>query len=787
MMKFFFTCLCLLLLNIQSCLGQRNGIRFADDFENGFNPPFEDNEVYDRWYTSGWSDGDGLELSCVRSNNNIIGVDDPPVARSGKYCLKAVMQRNTDGNSRSEIGINLRQSLGEDWYGFSIYVPSNLDLSRIQPNRNRDWMAVLAQWGVWANNPGLPDFALRMSANQFIVTYEPGRQVPITLWSGPIIQGQWVDWVFRIKWSKSASNDGSGGALQIWQNGVEVYERSNFQTTDGDGSEVKTKIGLYFSSWGNNPSDYNQISVYYDDYTIAVGPDQYRNAAPGDQSTSTSTPTTAICPSNPAPINVRFIQPSSSTSTTPAVLEEGYSNLIVSVHVATASSTSVTGLQLYLDGSLISAVQGPPPYVFLSQNIPNLLGLLPGKNHVLMAIAFDVCGSTGRAEVNLRVESKDQQQQQLRGTGSYTSRNGLVSIEAENGATDGIHDDVWSIGTSALASGSEYLQVIPTNAASTNCRFNDRCTVSYKFSVTSTDNYNFWYRAYTDDNAFTTETFYWRILGSDWQEVSYTTRGGRGRWYQSSGKVVVLAQDMDYTLQIAQGPSDGTKLDKFVLQRVGLSDPTGNGPAETLLETPVKQARQQEPKPQLLLNAMYLEAEDALVIESPMRIGIDSKASNGEYVLTPPGQRSTSRVPNSGKLSFQVALQAGTYRIWARVVAPSPSSDSYYVQIDADGPIYNWNKIKNFGNNNKWGWDVVRNDNADQNPIVDFELEEGKHTITFYRREDGVQLDRIYVTSLGDEPSDTNDNTVNAVATRSNNNNNNNNHGYNYLRAGSFP
>ena len=243
-------------------------IRFHDDFEGSF-VPNSSNEVYDQWYKSGWSAG-----GYIKPSSEI----EP---REGSKSVEVKLVANENGKSRSEIGVNLKNSLGDYWAGFSVYIPSDIDMSKMVLDRD-EFVVVIAQWGVWENNPSLPDFAIRMGRengeNKFFLTYEPlPKPNLIYIWDGPLIQGEWVDWVVHIKWAKNDS-----GIFEVWQNEEKVFSKTDFQSTDGDGSDVKSKIGLYYSSWGRRPRDYNEVKIYFDDYTIAKGEDMYDEVKPGN-------------------------------------------------------------------------------------------------------------------------------------------------------------------------------------------------------------------------------------------------------------------------------------------------------------------------------------------------------------------------------------------------------------------------------------------------------------------------------------------------------------------------
>lgn len=243
-------------------------IRFQDDFEGNFEPN-SSNEVYDQWYKSGWYAGGHVKLSSEIE------------PREGSKSVEVKLVANESGLSRSEIGVNLKNSLGDYWAGFSTYIPSDIDMSKMVLDRDT-FAFVMAQWGVWENNPSVPDFALRMGRkngeDKFFLTYEPlPESKTLYLWDSPLIQGKWVDWVVHIKWAKNDS-----GVFEVWQNGEKVFNKTGFQSTDGDGSDVKSKIGLYYSTWGKRQREYDEVKIYFDDYTIAKGEDMYDEVKPGN-------------------------------------------------------------------------------------------------------------------------------------------------------------------------------------------------------------------------------------------------------------------------------------------------------------------------------------------------------------------------------------------------------------------------------------------------------------------------------------------------------------------------
>lgn len=101
---------------------------------------------------------------------------------------------------------------------------------------------------------------------------------------------------------------------------------------------------------------------------------------------------------------------------------------------------------------------------------------------------------------------------------------------------------------------------------------------------------------------------------------------------------------------------------------------------------------------------------------------------------TPPGEPSST-------YTFRVPRE-GTYVIWGRAFSPNGRSNSLWVRVD-EGRWIRWNSI---GETGQWSWDDVHD--WDQNKeAVSFELSKGEHTLEVARREAGVRLDKMIVTS----------------------------------------
>lgn len=144
-------------------------------------------------------------------------------------------------------------------------------------------------------------------------------------------------------------------------------------------------------------------------------------------------------------------------------------------------------------------------------------------------------------------------------------------------------------------------------------------------------------------------------------------------------------------------------------------------------------------------SSVWLEAERGTVGSTWNDNIADSQAASGQYVTVKPGNNSTASAPTTAagwvSLPFNVST-AGTYRMWIRRKTPSANDDSFWVRMD-NGSFAMWNNIPVASS---WAWA--------QYPTT-FNLSAGNHTLTFGYREDGAQLDKVYITSGTDTPSGT--------------------------------
>ncbi|MDH3443456.1 MAG: hypothetical protein OEN50_05985 [Deltaproteobacteria bacterium] len=129
------------------------------------------------------------------------------------------------------------------------------------------------------------------------------------------------------------------------------------------------------------------------------------------------------------------------------------------------------------------------------------------------------------------------------------------------------------------------------------------------------------------------------------------------------------------------------------------------------------------------------EAENGS-LTPPMTIRSDGTASGGKYVEVPLGSGNNytdSTNGGPGQVNFAINItKAGTYALWARTIAASSTSDSFYVTKNGSR-IAEWF----VPHSTSWLW----------NKVADTYLGAGNVNLAFRQREDGTKLDEIILTN----------------------------------------
>ena len=139
-----------------------------------------------------------------------------------------------------------------------------------------------------------------------------------------------------------------------------------------------------------------------------------------------------------------------------------------------------------------------------------------------------------------------------------------------------------------------------------------------------------------------------------------------------------------------------------------------------------------------------IEAEDGIIEGNSFIVDNASNTSGGSYINTVAGESDTSTVV----YDFYID-QDGIYKIWGRVLAPSGTEDSFFIQVDDFNEIL-WD-VWQGNQKSAWDWDLVssRGSGSVKTPAVDpyeINLNKGFHKLILRNRDINTKLDRLIIT-----------------------------------------
>ena len=137
----------------------------------------------------------------------------------------------------------------------------------------------------------------------------------------------------------------------------------------------------------------------------------------------------------------------------------------------------------------------------------------------------------------------------------------------------------------------------------------------------------------------------------------------------------------------------------------------------------------------------------------------DATASSEFYVEAKVGLNSLASAPADtlDYLTYTVEIDsAGDYELFGRIIAPTSDDDSFWVRMN-NGTWYKWNSLNTAV---VWTWRQVW-DSDNSNALVSFTLPEGTSRLDIAYREDGTQLDKLFLTLDGSAPSGAGDDATN--------------------------
>jgi hypothetical protein len=142
---------------------------------------------------------------------------------------------------------------------------------------------------------------------------------------------------------------------------------------------------------------------------------------------------------------------------------------------------------------------------------------------------------------------------------------------------------------------------------------------------------------------------------------------------------------------------------------------------------------------------LYLEAEHG-ALSSGFSVGDDAAASRGRFIAPPEGVVSEAE-PGADRAVYAFSLpSAGDYVIWGRLRAPSALHNRFWFQLDGG----TWTKWR-ISVGDIWYWDDFHDDAEYGTPLT-FRLAAGPHELELANCVDGVELDRLFLSSNGEVP-----------------------------------
>ncbi len=290
----------------------------------------------------------------------------------------------------------------------------------------------------------------------------------------------------------------------------------------------------------------------------------------------------------------------------------------------------------------------------------------------------------------------------------------------------------WSLQNDVNTSGGQYIMTPATGGVSmTQTPAN---TTTFTFQAES-GTYKFYARLLVPNG--NNDSYWVRANGGTWIKWNELVgSNGNFEWRQlhlnenPSNLIDLVLVDGTNTIDIAHR-EDGMALDKIHLTKT--NDLPNSLGEDDLTCVP---------------DDLWLEAECA-VIGSAWETQCDTAVSGGKYLMTPTvGGTSNTQTPAT-TISFTFVATAGVYSFFARLIVPNTTNDSYWVRANG-GAWVRWNEI--IGSNGTFEW---RRLHTNENPanIRDLTLIDGINTIDIAHREDGMAIDKIYLTQSTNIPS----------------------------------
>jgi hypothetical protein len=216
-------------------------------------------------------------------------VSDP--VRTGEGALRLRLPASDGDKSRSQLQVPTELSFhsgDEYWYGVSMYIGQDWDLEQIDDNGQEFGALFSFRWrdiSSDANGPGngivldrLDDGEVHFISRRETRGWEfhDGKDSD-TIDLGPVVKGQWIDFVIHMKWSATPED----ALREYWRDG-RLMGRSTRQNMGTD-SPVINRMGLYQGSGVDHTR-----TLYWDNHRIGRSYEEVNPACPSGEPTEAS-------------------------------------------------------------------------------------------------------------------------------------------------------------------------------------------------------------------------------------------------------------------------------------------------------------------------------------------------------------------------------------------------------------------------------------------------------------------------------------------------------------------
>lgn len=223
--------------------------------------------------STGWETGTGIAdgvypLASLCGSVTGAAVSDS-FAREGTHSARFELNATDPdcaGNKRIELYLQQSNALSKviQWYAYSEYIPAWLPYNPL---------CVIHFQIHHAGSIGSPPVAIwneggRWTLQQYYDPTNSGKQISKSTDLGPVVKGQWIDWVIYYKWRLDPT-----GQISVWKNGVQVANVPgvNFNMVAGGVPEANPylKFGIYGWPWRTGgPYTPSKDVVYIDRYMM---------------------------------------------------------------------------------------------------------------------------------------------------------------------------------------------------------------------------------------------------------------------------------------------------------------------------------------------------------------------------------------------------------------------------------------------------------------------------------------------------------------------------------------